>query len=159
LIKGEHIEAIVENLDFEFLYVPHVIPAANYPAGIYGAIALTNHRIIVLLFSYTKQNTQQIFRWLHILTLNSISERPLSIDKPNWPYQAIMMIPGGIGLVVQTRGPNVEHSEQLSSLLNEAIVRFGSRHEDTGSTAAAIGYEEEEEARKHRQQEDFPKKD
>lgn len=147
LLSGERLIAVVENVSFSFLFVPHVIPTQNYPTGLNGALALTSRRVIALW-----AETQQGWKWLHIPALNSVSERPLRADKPSWPYQAILMIPGGIGLVVQTQQPNFQHCQQLSSLLNEAIVRFGVTRDDTGSLAAVMAYEEE--ARRRREQED-----
>jgi hypothetical protein len=143
LLPGEQLIAVVENLSFGFHFVPHIIPTGNYPAGLHGALALTNRRVIALW-----QETRQSWKWLHIPALNSVSERPLRSDKPSWPCQAIMMLPGGIGLVVQTRQPSAEHSKQLLSLLNKAIVRLGVQHDDTGAIGAIITYEEEEERRR-----------
>ncbi len=154
LLPGEQLIAVVENVSFNFSFVPHVIPTQNYPTHFSGALALTSRRVIALW-----AETQQGWKWLHIPALNSVSERPLRSDKPNWPYQAILMIPGGIGLVVQTQQPNAEHGKQLSSLLNEAIVRFGVNRDDTGAMVALIAHEEAEERRRREQEEDRRKKD
>lgn len=154
LRPGERLIAVVENLHLSFLMVPNVLPIQNYPAGLSGVLALTNRRVIALW-----AEAPQSWKWLHIPALNSVSERPLRSDRPSWPYQAILMIPGGIGLVVQTQQPNAEHGKQLSSLLNEAIIRFGVNREDTGSMAAIIAHEAEEERRRREQEDDRSKKD
>ena len=148
LLSEERLIAVVENLQIDFLVVPRVIPSQNYSTKMAGALALTPYRVIALW-----EESRSCWKSLHIPSLNSVSERPLRSDKPNWPYQAILMIPGGLGLVVQTQQPNAEHGQQLSSLLNEAIVRLGSTRDDTGSLSAIITHEEEEE-RRRREQED-----
>lgn len=143
LVPGERILAVVEDLSFGFFWVPNVGPYGNYSTTLQGALALTTHRIIALW-----AESRQGWKWYHFSALNSLSERPLRSDKPSWPYQAIMMIPGGIGLVLQTRQPNAEHAKQLSSLLTEAFLRFGVRRDDESATTAIITHEEEEERRR-----------
>lgn len=157
LVASERLDALVEYVSFQFLFVPHIAPTGNYATVWSGALALTSRRVIAVWVE-----SRHCWKWLYIPALNSVSERFLRSDKPSWPYQAILMIPGGIGLVVQTdhpeeergRPPDVERGRRLSSLVNEAIVRFGGSREDTGSIAAILAHEEAEERRRQEQEEE-----
>ncbi len=157
--KKEQLRIVAENLLIGFLFVPSVMPTENYmgmliPAKKFnGAMALTSHRIII-----SWEETSQCTRMLHARSINNISERPLRSDKPNWQYQSIVMLSGGLVLVAQTQLPNVEQANQLSALLNEAIVCFGSLNDDTGSIAAIIAYEEEKRRSSSSQDNDSNKK-
>jgi hypothetical protein len=64
------------------------------------------------------------------------------------------MIPGGMGLVVQTERPNAEHAKRLSSVLIQALMTLSAGPGDDGALAAIIADEEEQERRRRRQQED-----
>jgi len=161
ILPTERLITVAENLFFNFYVVPHVLPTENYMSGLgglvqkklNGALALTSHRVIALW-----EESSQCWRTLHIPSLNNVSERPLRSDKPTWSYQAIMMLPGGLVLVVQTQQPNPEHEKRLSSLLNEAIIRLGVMRDDTGSIASIISFEEEKEKSSSNQDDDYRKK-
>lgn len=153
LLPGEQLLAVVENLSFSVLFVPHVTPIQNYPCGFGGSLALTNRRIIAALFDGS------VWKWFHISAMNSLTERPLNNNRPSWPYQAIMMIPGGIGLVIQTQNPNAEQAKQLQTLLVEGFMKYGVRRDDDGAMAAIIAHEEEEERRRREAEDDRRKRD
>jgi len=155
----EKIRVVVENLSIGFMFVPNVMPTENY-MGLYmpskkfnGAMALTNHRIIA-----SWEETSECVRTLHIPSINNITERPLRSDKPSWPYQAILMLSGGLVLITQTQKPNEEQAKQMSSLLNEAAIRFGANRDDTGSLAAIISYEVEKARQQSSRDDDYQKK-
>jgi hypothetical protein len=142
LIPGEKLLAVVKNLEFSLGFVPNVTPTENYSAYLCGALALTNRRLIAVW------QEGKGWKWFHIPALNSVSERPRRPDKPSWPHQAIVMVPGGIGLIVQTQKPDDNHAGQLSSLLVQALVTLGARQLDDGSTVAIIDYEQEKERKR-----------
>ena len=160
LVLNEKLIGVVENLSIGFVYVPNALPTENY-MGLYshpnqkfdGAIALTTHRMIVIW-----EESDWCVRKLHIPALNNFTERPLRSDKPNWPYQVIVMLPGGLVLIAQTLSTDKTHARQLSLLLNEAIVRLGVIGDDTGSVAAIASYEEEKERQRNQSDDDTRKK-
>lgn len=160
LVLDERLIRVVENLSIGFLYVPNALPTENY-MGLYsgpnkkndGAVALTARRMIVAW-----KESDQCVRKLHIPTLNNFTERPLRSDKPNWPYQVIVMLPGGLVLIAQTLDTDKTRARQLSLLLNEAIVRLGVIGDDTGSMTAIASYEEEKERQRNRSDDDQNKK-
>jgi hypothetical protein len=157
--RKEQLKIVAENLLIGFLFVPSVMPTENYMGILMptkkfnGAIALTSHRIII-----SWEETRQCVRTLHARSINNISERPLRSDKPNWQYQSIIMLSGGLVLIAQTQLPNIEQANRLSALLNEAIVCFGAPQDDTGSIAAIIAYEEEKKKSSNNQDNDSDKK-
>lgn len=159
LVLDEKLIRVVEDLSVGFLYVPNVLPTENY-MGLYsgpnkkfdGAVALTTRRMVVVW-----NESDQCMRKLHIPALNNFTERPLRPDKLSWPYQVIVMLPGGLVLIAQTLGTDKTHARQLSLLLNEAIARLGVIGDDTGSMAAIASYEEEKE-RQRNQSDDDPRK-
>jgi len=142
LMPDEKLLAVVENLQYKLYFVPHVSPIQSYSPGEKATLALTNRRIIAVLWS------DEIWRWLSISALNSLVERPLNKYRGGWPYQAILLIPGGIGLIVQTKTNSTEAAKQLSSLLVRAFMLFGTRRDDDGALAAILTHEEEEEERR-----------
>jgi len=160
LVLNEKLIGVVENLSIGFVYVPIALPTENY-MGLYshpikkfdGAVALTTHRMIVIW-----EENDRCVRKLHIPALNNFTERPLRSDKPNWPYQVIVMLPGGLVLIAQTLGTDKKHARQLSLLLNEAIVRLGAIGDDAGSMAAIASYEEEKERQRNQSDDDQNKK-
>lgn len=147
LLPAEQLIDVVGDLSFSLYFVPHVGPG-NYQTSLAGTLALTIHRLIAIWSLAEAQSWQ----WFHIPAINSLFERPLHPDKRSWPYQAILMIPGGMGLVVQTQTPHAEHGKRLSSLLTEGFMRFGVRRDDDSALAAIITHEEEEEERRRRVQ-------
>lgn len=148
LVPGERLLAVVENLSFSLHFIPNIAPTHNPSTGLAGGMALSTRRIIAVW------SEGQGWKWFHIPAINSLSERPLRPDKPSWPYQAILMIPGGIGLVVQTSRPNAEHGRQLSALLVEGLVRLSTRRDDDAALAAIIAHEEEERRRREQAEEE-----
>lgn len=136
----EQLLQVAENLSLSFAFVPHVNPMANYPTSLPGALALTNRRLLAAWME-----TPQAWKYLHIPALNYASERPLRADKPTWPYQVVLQIPGGLGLVAQTHEPDEAAGEQLAALVNEALRRFATRFGDDAALAALVAHEEAEE--------------
>jgi hypothetical protein len=144
LQPGEDLIAVVE--DLTFVFITHATPDRNLDPKLNGAMALTTHRIII-----GWAETQQGLKWLHIPALNSVSERSLRADKPDWPFQAIMSVPGGMAVVVQTEKADEKHGEQLSALLNKAIFRLGASFRGDDS-AALIAYEDEQQEEQKRRE-------
>jgi len=137
LLPGEQLLFVVEDLYFSVLFVPNITPEENYSCQRSGSLCLTNRRIIAIL------SDGNVWKWFHFSAINSLTERPLNAYKPSWPYQAIMIIPGGMGLVVQTQNPkDVEHATQLQNLLVQGFMKYGVRRDDDGAMAAIIAHEE-----------------
>ena len=142
LVDGEKLLSVVENLRFDIKYVPHISPVDNWAPKKYltGTLALTNYRIIVVMWDGI------VWKWLHISGLNWYSERFLSKQKPNWPYQAVLMIPSGMALLVETEKPDKDSQRELYSLLKKAFTIFGTKEEDTGAILSIIDDEEKKKA-------------
>jgi hypothetical protein len=140
LMPNETLVAVVEGLQHKFYFVPHISPAENLAAAAPATLALTNRRIIAVI------HDGSVWKWFSISAVNSLCERPLSQNKPSWPYQAQLMLPGGLGLVIQTSTNNPQHAKQLSTLLQQGFCMFGSRQDD-GALAALVSYEEEQQRR------------
>ena len=51
LMPDEKLLAVVENLQYHLYFVPHVSPIQSYPPGEKATLALTNRRIIAVLWS------------------------------------------------------------------------------------------------------------
>ena len=137
LAKGEELISLMDNIELNIRYVPHIKPNDNEICPMGGAIALTNRRLIIILWD------GKVWKWLYVAGLNWYSERFINKDKPTWPYQAILMLPSGMGLIVQTQKQDRELQKQLSSLLMEAFMRLGTSRESGGAMTAIIDYEEE----------------
>jgi hypothetical protein len=90
---------------------------------------------------------RRAWKWVHIPALNSLWERPPTPNRPQWPYQAMLVIPGGVVIMVQTQQRDEAQTKLLSSLLNEAILSLGTARDDTGSSAAIIAHEDAERRR------------
>ena len=142
LAKGEELISFVDEVEFSVKFVPHIGPEGNEVCYMGGALALTNRRLIAVFFD------GKVWKWLYIAGLNWYSERFISKDKPGWPYQAILMIPSGMGLTVQTKKPDREPQKRLSSLLQQAFMSLNTRYESSGAMTAIINYEEEQERRR-----------
>ncbi len=137
LVTGENLISFVDDLRIETGFVPSGGVEVNSAVVGSGALALTNLRIIVVLVPNSK-----IKKYLHIIAVTSLVERPLTNEKPGWPYQAILSTAGGRIVIVETRKPNPEHAKKLSSLLVEGLMRFGVRKDDDSSIAAAYVQEQ-----------------
>jgi hypothetical protein len=148
LLPDEQLVDIVGDLEFSVNYVPHIEPHGTYQTEIEGTLVLTTHRIIAIWALAEPQR----WKWFHIPAINSLSETPLHPDEPIRAYQAMLMIPGGIGIVVQTRSPHAEHGKRLSLLLTKAFMRFGVQRDDNGALAVIITHEEEEKARQEEEE-------
>jgi hypothetical protein len=138
LIPEEKLLLFIGDLNFQINFVPSVNPMANYSLkkdvsilsishSYQGGIALTTHRLIAALVE------AQGWKILHIPAINNLSERPLRSDKQDWPYQAIVIIPGGVGLILQTQSTDPQICRDLSTLLVEALMRLGVNREKDDS--------------------------
>jgi hypothetical protein len=137
LVASERLLAVVENLRFSLMFVPHANPTGNYEPDLAGALALTTHRLIA------GWAEGQGWKFYNAPALNGFSERRLRPDKRRWPYQAIVMLPGGMSLIVQTSRADAEHGNQLRVLLTQALIVLGKRDADDGALAAIVAYEEQ----------------
>ena len=140
LIAGESLIELVTDLFCDVNFIPHI----NYSPSSDGLVALTSYRLIVAILI----EAPDCWRWLHIPAINYLSETPLCTSKPDKPYQAVILIPGGMGITVETQLSNKAHGEQLASILVNAFSRFATRKTDGDSMAAIITHEEDEERRK-----------
>jgi hypothetical protein len=139
MLPGEELISFVTALRHSFKFVPYVDPDDNHTPVNEMVLALTNRRLIA------RYHDGKVWKWFYTSALNSLMERKISQDKPSWPYQAILMIPGGLGLVIETWKVDKEQQEKLSTLLVQAFMKFSVRGEDAGAIAAIATYEEEKQ--------------
>ncbi len=137
LVPGETLLGVAENLAFNYAFVPQVSPTANLTTNTQGAMGFTSRRMIVAWAE------GQGWKFLHLTAVSSLTERQLRADKSAWPYQAIVMVPGGMGLVVQTKTADANAAQQLSALLVQSLLRLASSRDDEGSIAALAAFEQE----------------
>jgi hypothetical protein len=135
LIPGEQLFACVDNLYVD-MSLPGASPLVNYQPYLEAAIGLSNLRMMIVFFD------GNAYKWLHISAINSLNERHYSRSK-NWAYQAILSIPGGMGIVVATKSPSAEAGSQLSSLLVQGFLRFGIRNHEDGAQAVINAFLED----------------
>lgn len=147
LLSGEELISVVDELDHNFEFVPYsgLNPDKNLSGYHEMILGLTNRRLIA---RYTDGT---VSKWFYTSTIQSLTERWISNDKPNWPYQATLIFAGGLGLIIQTKKVDKAQQERLSSLLVQAFMKFNVHVEDAGAITAIVAYEEE---RKRRQQDD-----
>ena len=148
LLDGEELISFVPELEHWFAFVPDVNPDNDGSTVYEMALGLTNLR---LMARYANQN---VWKWFYTSMIYSLTERHINKNKPNWPYQATMIFPGGLGLIIQTKTVDKTQQDKLSSLLVHAYMKFGVRGADTGEIAAIIANEE----RKRRQSDDSERK-
>jgi hypothetical protein len=142
LMPNEQLVCVVENLQCHLTFIPHMSPLGDESPFQDATLGVTNRRIIAFVLDRSRR-----WRRISISALNSLTERPL-LGGSSWPYQAILMIPGGIALMLQTKTNDAQHANQLSSVLAQAFIQFGTRHDDDGALTAIITHEEEEERRR-----------
>lgn len=142
LVDGETIISVADNLRYGIRFVPNISPTDNWSTEKYlsGTLALTNYRIIIVMWD------GQVWKWIYISGINWYSERFLSKDKPSWPYQAVMMLPSGMALIIETEKSDKEKQNQLSNLLKQAFLTHSTKKEDIGALAAIIDDENKKRA-------------
>jgi hypothetical protein len=157
LVSPEKFDSFVDKLSFFIGFVPGVIPTSNYGGPLMklsgertGTLALTTRRLIVAM------SEEGGWKYLHIPVINNLTERPLRSDKPNWPYQTIVMIPGGMGLVVQAQTSDKKQCECLSLLLVKSLLRLGAQRDVNDAETAIIV---EEERRRQQQNKSYHDRD
>src|ERR1044072_7319522 len=94
LSPDEQLISIVESLKFNIVFAPTNF-LADFQCSWGGALGLTNRRIKALI------NDGKSWKWFSTSAINGLSERHITSNQPTWPYQAFLMVAGGMGLVVQ----------------------------------------------------------
>jgi len=135
LVSGESLIEVVENLKLGLAFVPLGQPTVNAAPNILGSLALTSHRLIV-------QWTDARLKAYSTFGVYGLSER-FFIKGTTWPYQATLILPGGMSLVVETISRDTQSAEQLSGFLTNTLFALGKRHDDFASIAAINAYLEE----------------
>jgi len=142
LVPDETIIQEVINLQLGLEFVPFGAPMRNYPLTVLsssfkdGSLILTNHRLIA-------QWKDQRTRLYSTLGVYALSERLFDPSRSNWPYQAIVILPGGISLVVETSNIDAPSANELSKFLNQVLLSLGKRETDIASLNAINAYLEE----------------
>jgi len=136
LVPGETLVGIAENLKLSLGFVPFGEPMANAAPAQVGRLALTSHRLII-------QWTDARLKVYSTLSIYGLSERYFDPRASNWPYQAILILSGGMTLIVETIARDVQSAKQLSRFLTKALFSLGKRDSDIGSMAAMNAYLEE----------------
>jgi hypothetical protein len=126
----------VMNLKLTLAFVPVGEPMQNAAPREDGRLILTNRRLIV-------QWTDQRVKLYFTLAVYALSERFFSPSQPNWPYQAILILPGGMNLIVETLNRDSQSANILSQFLNRVLFSLGKRDTDIASMAAINAYLEE----------------
>jgi hypothetical protein len=151
IVSGEKLLDLAENLKIEIGFVPVGQPTGNIAPSYNGNIALTDSRLIV---QWVYDGRYRVYSALAIFGLSERYFVPGHSSK--WPYQAILILPGGMSLVVETIDRTAQPAEQLSSFLTKALFLLGKRDGDIGSMAAMNAHLEELRRREdeHRRQDD-----
>ena len=138
ITSGETLIEIVENLKLNLGFVPLGQPMINCAPVYNGNLALTSHRLIV------QWKDDGRFRVYSTLAIYGLSERYfIPGDSRKWPYQAILILSGGMSLVVETIDRNAQPAEQLSYFLTKVLFSLGKKDGDIGSMAAMNAHLEE----------------
>ena len=131
ITSGESLVEVAEKLKLNLGFVPLGQPMINSAPAYNGNLALTSHRLIIQWIGDDR------YRLYSTLSIYGLSERYfLPGDSRKWPYQAILILSGGMSLVVETIERNAQSAEQLSSLLTKALFLLGKKDGDIGSMAA-----------------------
>jgi hypothetical protein len=128
LLPNEQITSNIEDLEFGIEVTPNC--STNYSCIYSGELALSNKRLIILF------SDGETWKIISIAAINNLSERPLNDNKPKWPYQAIIGLPGGYGIIAQTRKSDITQQKMLSRTLINAYLQFCVRTDDYGSIKA-----------------------
>jgi hypothetical protein len=134
LFPGEEIETTVWNIQIICTLVTQALPIADWnfgplSGGTYnGFVTLTSKKLI--LGMYDKNN---IWRYVYLPHINYISERLLTEKHSDWPYQAMVNVPGGMVIVVQNIKADKNEAKLLSALLQKSVRILGSKNDDDSS--------------------------
>ena len=138
ITSGETLVEIAENLKINLGFVPLGQPMVNSAPAYNGNLALTSHRLIV----QWKDDVR--YRLYSTLAIYGLSERYfVPGDSRKWPYQANLILSGGMSLIVETFERSAQPAEQLSSFLTKALFLLGKKDGEIGSIAAINAYLEE----------------
>ncbi len=132
LLPSEELLVVFEQLHLGLHYIPYADPSLNYSPSLPGALALTSRRLVA---AWSERGGT---RWLHVPWIVGFAERPLRDKKPHWAYQALLLLPNGLGLVVQTLTPDADQARELSMLLSRAMLFLGNGRKDEGVSAVLI---------------------
>jgi hypothetical protein len=136
LVPDEILIEEVLNLKLSLAFVPVGQPMQNAAPEYKGRLILTNRRLII-------QWTEKRIKLYSTLAVYAISERFLDPTQPNWPYQAILILPGGMSLIVETLSRYSQSANGLSQFINRVLFSLGKRDTDIASMAAINAYLEE----------------
>jgi hypothetical protein len=128
LIRQEKLIDIVDDIQFSIGFVPSFSPLSDISPTHRGFLALTTHRLIAFI------GDTQDYRAFHITSLNCFTERHTSRSNQNWPFQFILVIPGGIELMVQS----LNNDPRLTSIIAHASVMLGAHIKSDDGAMFAI---------------------
>jgi len=150
--SGETLVEVAENLKLNLGFVPVGQPMFNTAPADIGNIALTSHRLIV----QWKDGIR--LRMYSTLSIYGLSERYFTPgDSSKWPYQAILILSGGMSLIVETIDRTAQSAEEFSRFLTKALFLLGKRDNDMGGMIAMNAHLEElrrQEDERRRQEND-----
>ena len=136
LIHEEKTLAFIMDLKLTLAFVPTGEPMEDISPSKFGGLVLTNRRLIVLW----REERVKLYSTLGIYAL---SERFFNPSSPGWPYQAIIVLPGGLSLIVETTSRDNKSAAELSEFLNKALFSLGKRDNDIAGVIAMNAYMEE----------------
>jgi hypothetical protein len=105
LVPSETLIEVVENLKLSLGFVPEGQPMVNAAPAQPGRLALSSHRLMV-------QWTDSRLKVYSTLAIYGLSERYFQKGS-NWPYQATLILSGGMSLIVETVARDSQSAEQL----------------------------------------------
>ncbi|MFQ5616361.1 MAG: hypothetical protein ACE5GO_07885 [Anaerolineales bacterium] len=151
LVPGETLVEIAENLKLSLGFVPLGEPMRNAAPAKAGRLALTSHRLMV-------QWRDTRLKVYSTLAIYALSERFFDPRASKWPYQAILILSGGMTLMVETVARDTQSAGQLSRFLTKALFSLGKQDTDIASVAAMNAHLEElrrREEERRRQDDDY----
>jgi len=146
LVSEEVLVDKVVNLRLSLAFVPFGNPMVNVNPSLSvipakdGELILTNRRLIL-------EWKDKKIRNYSTLAVYALSERFFDSALPHWPYQAILNLPGGISLMVETSKNDARSANELSQFLNKVLFSLGKRDMDFASMAAINAYLEQQRRR------------
>lgn len=137
LLPDEEIITHIPNLEYSFNFVPDVKPDSNWPTGLSMRLILTNRRLIARFWN------GRVRKLFYTSAIHNLTERKINGDQPTWPYQATLMVAGGLILTVQTDKVDKIQQEKLSFILNRAFIMFSTQRDDLDAIAAIVKSEQQ----------------
>jgi hypothetical protein len=139
----ERLLEVIGDLSAEIGFVPYGLPTKDYDPGNTASLALTTKRLIIIFAL-----AERVYSATGILGL---SERFFcrweDPRRKPWPYQAILVLPGGLNLVIQTYTRDEESGKRAAAFLSKALFTLGKRESDLAGLAAANDYQRRQEER------------